>query len=173
MAKIAHSLHILLAQSGHEPKHHKYMIANRGCSPDNMEFYKHIHPVDDLLAFIEDENANDDPEDITIGEEFTMLIYTRRWGHKDSYSMTRTDKGWHIQFLSYTGDCDKTGNSILYKCLEHDSVCYPHQLGECMEILWNKAANYGLNKNEVQQCLDEIGEWISNCEIKTPKLMEE
>lgn len=69
-----------LKVSGNEPKHHKYMLENRVVPVEEIEFYNHIHPVDDLLKFIDDINANDDPEDTTIGKKFTLKIYTRRWG---------------------------------------------------------------------------------------------
>ena len=32
MAQTAYDLHISLKNSGNEPKHHKYMIENRGCT---------------------------------------------------------------------------------------------------------------------------------------------
>lgn len=97
MAETAHELHMSLKSSGYEPKHHKYMLENRGVSVEDMEFYNHIHPVDDLLKFIDDVNANDDPEDTTVGEKFNLRIYTRRWGHYDHYSMTRTKNGWNFK----------------------------------------------------------------------------
>lgn len=64
-----------LKNSGCEPKHHKYMLENRGVPVEDVEFYNHIHPVDDLLKFIDDVNANDDPEDTTIGENEAIAGY--------------------------------------------------------------------------------------------------
>lgn len=73
MAETAHELHMSLKDSGNEPKHHKYMLENRGVPVEDIEFYNHIHPVDDLLKFIDDINANDDPEDTTIGKNIENL----------------------------------------------------------------------------------------------------
>lgn len=67
MARKAHELHMSLKDSGHEPKHHKYMIENRRCTPDDVRFYRHVHPVHDLLAFIDDVHINDNSKDKTIG----------------------------------------------------------------------------------------------------------
>lgn len=169
MAETAHELHISLKNSGYEPKHHKYMLENRGVPVEDVEFYNHIHPVDDLLKFIDDVNANDDPEDTTIGEKFTLRIYTRRWGHYDHYSMTRTKNGWDFQemLISNSGECKKDGSPNLCRALEHDSVCYPKQIGEFFEYLWEQAAE-GLTAQEVQECFDMLGEWISSCEMNTP-----
>lgn len=169
MAETAHKLHMSLKNRGIGPKHHAYMIKNRGCQPEELEFYRHIHPVEDLLGFIKDRNANDDPSDVTIGIEFYMKIFVRRWDREDTYRIKRTESGWHVEFLSIGGDCDKTGSPYLYMNLNHDGVCYPAQLGEFMEWLWDKAAEKGLKKNEVQRAINQIGTWISLCEKKMPK----
>ncbi len=170
MAETAHKLHMSLKDSGNEPKHHKYMLKNRGVPVEDIEFYNNIHSVDDLLKFIEDVNANDDPEDTTIGEKFALKIYTRRWGHYDNYYITRTKTGWNFQgmLIANSGDCQKDGNPHLYNALEHDSVCYPKQLNDFIEYLWEQASE-GLTTQEVQECFDMLGEWISSCEINTPR----
>ena len=170
MANIAHNLHMSLKESGHEPKHHKYMIENRGVPVNSVDFYNHIHPVDDLLKFISDENANDDPEDTTIDQKFSLEIYSRRWGHYDTYFLTRTREGWNFQglMISNSGECDKRVAPCLYDSLRHDSVCYPAQIADFFEYLWEQAAE-GLTFDEVQDCIKMIGEWISNCEMNTPR----
>ena len=169
MSKVAHKLHMSLKERGFEPKHHKYMLENREVSPDTVEFYKHIHPVDDLLAFIEDTDANNDPEDTTIGSKFSLKIYTRRWGHYDTYKITRTENGWNFEGLTsaLSGECERNGREVLNGILDHDSVCYPEKINDFMEFLWNEAEQ-GLSKSEVQEALDMIGKWISVCEMNTP-----
>ena len=54
MAQKAHELHMKLKTRDPklEPKHHKYMLENRGVPVADPEFYNHIHPVEDLIAFI-------------------------------------------------------------------------------------------------------------------------
>lgn len=73
MGIAAHELHISLVP---KPKHHKYMIENREMSPDHPEFYYHIHPTEDLLKYLYDINANNDPIDLTINDEFNFDVYT-------------------------------------------------------------------------------------------------
>lgn len=169
MAKTAHELHMSLKNRGIDPIHHAYMINNRGCQPEALEFYRHIHPVEDLLSFINDRNANDDPSDKTLGVEFNMRIYARRWNQEGNYLIKRTESGWYVDFLSISGDCDKKGSPYLFMNLDHDGVCYPAQLGEFMEWLWEKAAEKGMNKTEVQKAINQIGAWISLCEKKAPE----
>ena len=169
MAVTAHELHMSLKNRGIEPIHHAYMIKNRGCQPEELEFYRHIHPVEDLLSFIKDSNANDDPSDKTLGAEFKMKIYVRRLGWEDTYRIKRTESGWYVEFLSISGDCDKKGSPYLFMNLDHDGVCYPAQLGDFMEWLWEKAAEKGMEESEVQTAINKLGVWISVCEKKAPK----
>lgn len=170
MAKKAHELHMSLKDSDHEPKHHKYMIENRGCTPEDERFYEHVHPVQDLLAFIEDVDANNDPEDTTIGKTFTLKVFTKRWGHYDQYEITRTDKGWDIKGLVASRySCNKMMKPGLNKLLEHDSVCYPKQINIFFEWLWDKAAEEGLSEVDVQKEISQLGDWISKCEINAPR----
>ena len=170
MAESAHELHLMLRTRGIEPKHHKYMLENREVPVDDIEFYNHIHPVEDLLAFIKDVDANNDPEDSTMGKIFKFKIYTRRWGHYDSYSIERISSGWkfHGTAICNSGECDKTGQPFLYRILDHDSVSYPYNLGELLEWLWGKAAE-GLSESEVQAAIEDIANWVSLCEKNVPR----
>ena len=169
MAHTAHELHISLEKSGYKVKHHKYMLENRGCSPEDERFYEHVHPVQDLLKFTEDVHANDDPEDKTIGDTFTMKVYTRRWWHYEYYLITRTKKGWDIQAVAKSYTCRKDASQGLNKLLEHDSVCYPKQINEFFKWLWDRAAEDGLTKAEVQKAITQLGKWISECEMSAPR----
>jgi hypothetical protein len=169
MKTAAHKLHLSLTKRGHEPIHHKYMIKNRGMESANPEFYDHIHPVEDLLAFIEDVNANKDPEDQTIGKQFDFNVYTRRWGHEDRYYITRTEDGWDIEHQTYNGSCDKTGSPLLFDAMRHDSVNYPESLGEYLEWLWYRAKEDGLSSDEVQESLNQLSSWVSLTEKYSPR----
>jgi len=164
MVKIAKELHALV-----KPKHHEYMIKNRGCSPDDPEFYNHIHPVEDLLAFMDNPNANDDPEDKTINHDFELKIFSRRWGGNDTYRIKRILSGWYIENISISGNCDKAGKPFLFENLRQDSVNYPEALPEYLEWLWEQAAEQGMNHEQVQKSLNQLGEWIKKCEDLTPQ----
>jgi hypothetical protein len=169
MASKAHKLHKLLKADGKEPKHHKYMLENRGVSVDDEEFYNHLHPVEDLIAFVNDPDVNNDPEDSTIGARFNFRVYTRRWGHYDNYSIVRNDSGWIVSFMPSAPNVnsDKKGIPGLFDALDHDSVCYPQHIDDFFEWIWEKAAD-GADKATVQDALDKIADWISICEKSTP-----
>lgn len=169
MARKAHELHMSLKDSGHEPKHHKYMIENRRCTPDDVRFYRHVHPVQDLLAFIDDVHINDNSKDKTIGKTFTMKVFTKRWGHYDQYEITRTDKGWDIRVLSDSYSSNKSMSPELNHLLDNDGVCYPKDINLFFEWLWDKAAEECLTKAKVQSAINKIGKWISECEKNAPR----
>ena len=169
MSKEAHSLHMKLKNRGIEPKHHKYMYENRKVPVEDEEFYNHIHSVQDLLAYINDPVVNDDPDDSTIGEEFGMNIYTRRWGHFDRYTIVRTDNGWIFIFRDEV-ICNKSCAPGLFRALEHDLVSYPYNVGDFFDWIWKKASE-GATKNNVQEAIDDVAEWISNCEKSVPRGM--
>ena len=169
MAQKAHELHMSLKKSGNEPVHHVYMLKNREVSSDNKDFYRHIQPVQDLLAFIKDRDANRDPEDVTLDVEFTFKVYSIRWGHSDNYTLKRTVTGWRLTFLTELDrDCDKTGAPHLFRSLEHDYIEYPSGLGDYLEYIWEQAANHGLSAEDVQARLNEVSEWVQMVEAKSP-----
>lgn len=165
MGEDSHALHMSLEP---KPKHHRYMIENRGMKADEREFYMHIHPVEDLLAYLDDDHANDDPQDKTINQEFKLKVYSRRWGHYDTYTIKRIVDGWEIKFMSRGGMSDKKGKSGLYDILDSDCINYPEALGEYLEYLWDQAKEFGLSYDDIQDNLDKLGAWISSCEINSP-----
>lgn len=170
MASKAHELHMKLKARGCEPKHHKYMYKNRRVPADEKEFYNHLHPTQDLIAFINNPNANDDPADSTLGVEFEFRIYTRRWGHYDTYTLMRTDDGWKIKGAGVfmKEDADKGGNPVLFEALQHDGVSYPYNIDELLKWLWHKASE-GAEKEDLQKAINDLAEWISICEKSTPR----
>ena len=172
MGALAHELHESLRQrdSELEPRHHKYMVRNRGMQPRNPRFYEHVHPVEDLLKFIQDRDANVDPADQTIGVEFTFSVFSRRWGHDDTYQITRTAEGWEIHHMSIGGPCNKRGEPALYSNFRQDSINYPEALPGYLEYLWDEASDdgSGLSAEEVQAALDALAAWVSVTEKESP-----
>ncbi len=168
MGVLAHELHMKLKDRGIEPRHHKYMIKNRELPSDHPDFYKHFHPLEDFVKFVEDQHANDDPKDKTIGEEFSFSVFSKRWGHKDRYGIKRTADGWDIRYMNVGGPCDKGGRPFLFSNLNHDCICHPAGLEGWFEWLWMRAAKDGLSKEDVQRALNDLAEWVSNTEQSSP-----
>ena len=166
--KIAHELHVSLKNRGIEPKHHAYMISNREMPPDNPEFYMHFHPIEDLLKFLDNPNANDDPVDQTMGAHFTFRVFSNRWGHEDTYKLQRTQDGWVIMHIAIGGPCDPGGRPFLFDNLRQDSIHFPAGLDDRMEWLWHQAGTKGLTHEQVQEGLQQLGDWVSTTERSIP-----
>lgn len=169
----AHELHMLLKKRGHEPRHSSAMMNNREAPPVSPKFYQHIHPVEDLLSFLADQHANDDPVDVTIGGEFTFPVHSRRWGHRDSYRIRRTHTGWnvgHMQQVAAGPDARVAGKdgTGLFAMLDHDSINYPEALPRYFEYLWEQAADQGLTSERVQKAITGLADWVSACEKASP-----
>ncbi len=168
MRDFAHELHMSLKNRGIEVRHHQYMLDNRGVPPEDPEFYDHVHSVEDLLKFIDDVDANTDPVDETIGEEFDFRFYSKRWGHKDTCRVKRTKEGWEFSLLNQRIPSRKDGLPGLERILSHEGVAYPITLPDYFRRLWKSAAN-GLSKEKIQEALNELAEWVSNTEKSSPK----
>lgn len=166
--KKAHELHMALKQRGHEPRHHDYMIRNRELQPADPKFYMHFHPIEDLLKFLDDEHANDDPTDQTIDARFKFRVFSKRWGHDDTYNVQRTKDGWHVTHIAIGGPCDKGGRPFLFENFRQDSIHYPEGLDAWMEWLWDQAAARGLAVDEVQAGLQQLADWVSNTAKNAP-----
>lgn len=169
MGELAHQLHTKLTGRGTPPKHHVYMIRNRDVAPDHPKFYMHIHPIEDLLSFIDDPHANDDTLDQTIGHEFDFRVFSKRWRHDDTYRFTRTANGWDIAHLAIGGPCDKGGRPFLFHNFDQDLIQYPVGLTDHLTWLWEKAASEGLPHERVQEALQQLADWVRNTEESRPK----
>ena len=166
MKTAAHELHMQLEP---KPTHHRYMIENRGMQSDHPEFYNHIHPVEDLLTYLDDTSANDDPIDHTLGDVFEFRLYSNRYGHYDNYQLTRTIDGWHTSVLSYNGeDRLEEEMNVLYSAMRHDSISFPRNVDSYMTSIWTTARDQGLEHDQVQELLNRVAHWISETEINAP-----
>lgn len=106
------------------------------------------------------------PQDQTIGDEFTFVVYSRRWGHDDTYRIRRIADGWEVLHISIGGPCDKRGEPYLFKNFQQDSIRYPGDVGLRMESLWERAHSQGLSREEVQAGLNEIAQAVVATEKK-------
>ena len=109
-----------------------------------------------------------------------LNVYTNRWGHSDKCNINRTQTGWEITRNPIGGECDKEGKPYLYEILNQDNVCYPEDLGICMEELWELADQNSLEgindeiiEAKVQEHLNSIGDWITLVEKNKPNISSE
>ena len=165
----AHKLHLQLKKAGHEPRFRRAMCENRGAPPDTAEFYNHVHALEDLLKFLADEHANDDPVDRTLNAEFAFCIQTGGYAGKKSYPIKRIRSGWEFQRQGETYAGNREGAPCLAQILEADGVDYPQGLGGWLEWLWMQAQVQGLAPDAMQTALDDLAKWLSKVNDGEPK----
>jgi len=102
-----------------------------------------------------------------IGVAFKLRVHSNRWGHKDNYTLTKTEDGWILNSLKFNGvRCDKHGNPGLEKALVSESVSFPHDLGYFISDLWEASENK--DQETVQSYFDQLSDWISRTEESKP-----
>lgn len=102
-------------------------------------------------------------------EGMKLDVYSRRWGHVDSYTILMTDTGWHVSHEQIAGRCDKTGSPFLFKNLNQDYINYPAALGKYLEWLWDFSKEESIGEQMIQEALDRLGEWIQITEKASPE----
>lgn len=98
----------------------------------------------------------------------TFKVFSRRWGHDDTYRIKRTRQGWLVEHMSINGDCDKEGKPVLYENFSQDSINWPSGLPSAMETLWDYAEKHNLTDDQLQDHLDQLANWVSTCERSQP-----
>jgi hypothetical protein len=134
-------------------------------TPADRAFYNHQHVVEDLLNYLEDDEANNPP--VATTETFEFRVHTNRWGHEDVIHLTRNEEGWNVSSNLHGGQADIEAGPNLYQVLQHDSVSYPYDLRGYMARTWQNASN-GASREEIQEQLNAIARWISDTERNKP-----
>lgn len=143
------------------------MINSNQIPEENLTaFYNNYDMLYELLKYIRGKGERIEVNgDHTLNKEMTFSVYTRRWGHNDTYRIYRTIDGWEVKRISINGACEKDGTGALIQNLEHDCVFYPKDgVKYAMNNLWEEAEDGKLNIEQLQQKLQQIADWISEVE---------
>jgi len=120
---------------------------------------------------------------MSLNKECDLKIFSERWdgrtGHNasragtnwDVYKIRRIKTGWHIKHIAINGECDKSGEPYLFENLRQDHISYPINLPIIMELLWDAVENEILEHNDLQIQLNNISNWINECEMNRPHLL--
>ena len=153
---------------GRLPIFNKYLIYNREKNPESemIEFYDHPDCLNAL--FKEVKNMGDvlsNNSDDTLNKKIKFNVYTRRWGHTDTYSIKRTVDGWYCEYIAIRGKCKKNGEGGFFMNLDHDSIFYPKDgVSYAMEKLWEDADEGIIDFTELSNRMQQIADWISAVE---------
>lgn len=143
----------------------EYLMENSQRIPENniVDFYNHYHMLTALLKEVEGEGVTLSMKgDLNINKSLKFSVYSRRWGHKDTYRVERTIDGWNVKHISINGKCEKNGEGALFNNLQHDCIFFPEDgVRHALENLWNLADENEMPVEELQEKLQQIADWIS------------
>lgn len=159
------------------PEYSDYLIYNRGVLPEEnlKEFYDHYHSLEYLFEWIENEKQEKNKlrtigGDINLNKDLDFMVYSKRWGHNDKYTIKRTVEGWDCNFFKlHQGD--KTGKAII-DCMKHDYISYPSTLEYLFEELWELANNEEMKFETLQKEINKISIWVISTEKNKPELRD-
>lgn len=101
--------------------------------------------------------------------EFEFRVFTKRWNHTVTYHITKTVDGWSVKHIAINGNCNPDGSPLLHANLNQDNISYPYQIDSFLEHLWQQIHLEEIDHETAQIRLQEIADWISNCEKAQPK----
>lgn len=145
---------------------------------ETLEFYGHLDCLKALLREVRGEGiVMSNKSDLSLNRKIEFSVYTRRWGHFDHYSVSRTINGWNWTGMMHEGESDKEGlylgsnldsqesSGPLFDSLNHDSVFFPEDAVKfALAKLWEDADEGKIDYDELSNKLQEIAEWISSVE---------
>jgi hypothetical protein len=165
----ASKLHNLLKARGFEPKYPRFALRGPGLPGDHARFYAWGRAVDDLLQFLDDDQARDDSPDATLNRKFTVQVYSNRWKESLPIGLVRTFDGWTVIYPAGGGRCDTAGQPHLFNILRYEGIQFPENVGTFIKSIWDEAFSSGLCASGVQRRLQKVAMWISNTERNTPR----
>lgn len=146
----------------------KYLMINSGKVPEDdvEDFYYHYHMLSALLEEVKGRGIVMSMEgDVNLEKEMNFSVYTRRWGHNDTYRIMRTIDGWNVNHISINGKCNKAGEGALMGNLHHDSIFFPEEAVKYAFCnLWEEADECCMTVEELQIKIQQIADWISSVE---------
>lgn len=108
--------------------------------------------------------------------ELTMRLFSPRWGHDDTYTLTHTKDGWifaHgarplVKALGREGK-DKAGLPTLLGVMGNDAIYPPDVLDVALGHLWDAIDTNQVTQAQAQAALTDLADWINTCTHNKPK----
>ncbi len=108
--------------------------------------------------------------DCNLNIDMKFSVYSRRWGHRDTYYIQRTIDGWLVTFMGETRDAEKDGSGALINNMKHDYIFFPEDdFKDAMSTLWNMADEREMSSGELADKLQNIADWVSAIEYTMGK----
>lgn len=101
--------------------------------------------------------------------KYNFTVYNRRHDREVTYILTKTNTGWHIQYIAINGECTPDGSPLFYANFDQDNINYPSGFNRFLEFIWTSLNNAVLSTPDAQEKLQELADWVSSCERAQPE----
>jgi hypothetical protein len=100
---------------------------------------------------------------------YEFRVYNRRNNNEVTYTVTKTETGWHIRHIAINGECKPDGSPFFYENFHQNYISYPSSFGGFLEFIWSGLHREELSTSDAQVRLQEIADWVSHCERTQPE----
>jgi len=104
--------------------------------------------------------------------EFSFAVFSRRWGHTDTYRLTKTETGWDLQHMAHSGPCEPDGSPHLIGNFHQDNIQYPVRVGDFLRFIWGQLHSGEIDAARAQAMIQELADWVTSCEQSQPRWRE-
>ncbi len=99
---------------------------------------------------------------------FLIEIYCPKSGIILPFEVVRTSSGWQFHCSEISLLSEKGAEKFFEYLRRHEGVSYPSNIDAFFEGLWDDIACEGLHCDAIQERLEELGNWISDCSKQIP-----
>jgi len=98
-----------------------------------------------------------------------LTYWTNRWGSTTTLGLEKTKEGWIFHAMAHSGQTDSFGMPHLIGNFHQDYVAFPDGVGNFLHFIHTQITNGAIDEDRAQEMLNQLGDWISECERSTPK----
>jgi len=103
-----------------------------------------------------------------VKNQLLIDVYCPKSGIISPFEVVQTSSGWQFHCAETSLLSEKDGRKFLEYLRRHEGVSYPSNINAFFEGLWDDIACEGLYCEAIQQRLEELGNWISDCSKQIP-----
>jgi len=101
--------------------------------------------------------------------KFLMKLYLDRLSSNVRYPFSFVHDGWHFDLCEISLTSERDAMDSFKFLTNRDRLCYPSSIGIHFEDLLNDIHERRISEGEIQERVDYLCNWISDCERNKPQ----
>lgn len=137
-----------------------------------LDTYKQA--LEEFIGYLDNISNNfADENDNTLGREFNLNVYNKKFNAELNLNIVKINEGWRIynSELDINSRCNKFCEEELYNLLDNFAISYPNDLSGYFKWLWEASTVYNYTEKEVCEEFKEISKWINLCNDYSPNTL--